>query len=46
MDLIYICFLRREVDVLANFVADITKKLVVDKILNYGVLVAVMNNQA
>jgi hypothetical protein len=40
MDLVDICLLWREVDVFADFVADIAEELIVDEILDYGVLVA------
>jgi hypothetical protein len=40
VNLVYICLLRREVDVLANLVANIAEEGIVDEILDYGVLVA------
>ena len=41
VDLVYVCLLRREVDVLANLVANIAEEGIVDEILDYCVLVTV-----
>lgn len=40
VDFVDVCLFGREMDVLANFVADIAEERIVDEIVNYGVLVA------
>ncbi len=40
MDLVDVCLFGCEVDVLANFVADIAEERIVDEIVDYGVLIA------
>jgi hypothetical protein len=40
VDFVDVCLFGREMDVLADFVADIAEERIVDEIVDYGVLVA------
>ena len=40
VDFVDVCLFGREMDVLANFVADIAEEGIVDEVVDYGVLVA------
>jgi hypothetical protein len=43
VNLVDVCLFGREMDVLADFVADIAEECIVDEVVDYGVLVAIVS---
>jgi hypothetical protein len=41
VDLVDVCLFGREVDVFADFIADIAEQRIVDEVLDYGMFVAI-----